>query len=253
MLADEALLQLRTDRVRFAPYGLAGGAPGGDRATSWRWQRAHDAAGQGDDPHRPGTLISHEQAGGGGYGDPLARDPEQVREDVADGKITAALRARRSTAWCSVRPASSTWRQRRGFVPHAAATNAMAVEMVTTATRKVTRNPEASRARILDAARDEFVPYGLSGARVDRIASAVRRQQEPDLSLFRLQGRALSRGARGHLCRPARTAARRDSARAAAGRRHASGWSQAPSIISSRHAGTDPPDERREHPFRPSI
>ena len=43
--------------------------------------------------------------------------------------------------------------------------------MVTTATRKVTRNPEASRARILDAARNEFVSNGLSGARVDRIAS----------------------------------------------------------------------------------
>jgi TetR/AcrR family transcriptional regulator len=37
--------------------------------------------------------------------------------------------------------------------------------------RKVTRNPEASRARILETARNEFVSYGLSGARVDQIAS----------------------------------------------------------------------------------
>lgn len=36
---------------------------------------------------------------------------------------------------------------------------------------KVTRNPEASRARILQAAREEFVSHGLSGARVDRIAA----------------------------------------------------------------------------------
>jgi TetR/AcrR family transcriptional regulator len=35
---------------------------------------------------------------------------------------------------------------------------------------KITRNPEGSRARILDAARDEFVSHGLSGGRVDRIA-----------------------------------------------------------------------------------
>jgi TetR/AcrR family transcriptional regulator len=35
---------------------------------------------------------------------------------------------------------------------------------------KITRNPEASRARILAAARIEFVTYGLSGGRVDRIA-----------------------------------------------------------------------------------
>lgn len=36
---------------------------------------------------------------------------------------------------------------------------------------KATRNPEASRSRILNAARNEFVSHGLSGARVDRIAS----------------------------------------------------------------------------------
>ena len=47
----------------------------------------------------------------------------------------------------------------------------MAVEMAGAVVRKVTRNPEASRARILDAAREEFVSYGLSGARVDRIAN----------------------------------------------------------------------------------
>jgi TetR/AcrR family transcriptional regulator len=35
---------------------------------------------------------------------------------------------------------------------------------------KAVRNPEASRARILDAARIEFVSHGLSGGRVDRIA-----------------------------------------------------------------------------------
>ena len=37
-----------------------------------------------------GTLIIHEQAGAGGFGDPLSRDPEEVVEDVLDGKITVA-------------------------------------------------------------------------------------------------------------------------------------------------------------------
>jgi TetR/AcrR family transcriptional regulator len=37
---------------------------------------------------------------------------------------------------------------------------------------KIVRNPEASRAKILDAARIEFVTHGLSGGRVDRIADA---------------------------------------------------------------------------------
>src|SRR3979490_3627602 len=35
---------------------------------------------------------------------------------------------------------------------------------------KITPNPEASRARMLGAARIEFVSHGLSGGRVDRIA-----------------------------------------------------------------------------------
>jgi N-methylhydantoinase B len=29
-----------------------------------------------------------ETAGGGGYGDPAARDPAQVRADVEDGKVS---------------------------------------------------------------------------------------------------------------------------------------------------------------------
>ena len=36
---------------------------------------------------------------------------------------------------------------------------------------RVSRNPQASRARIRDAARIEFVTHGLSGGRVDRIAA----------------------------------------------------------------------------------
>jgi len=49
--------------------------------------------------------------------------------------------------------------------------NAVAVEVAEASARKVTRNPEASRAKILEAARNEFVSHGLSGARVDRIAN----------------------------------------------------------------------------------
>jgi TetR/AcrR family transcriptional regulator len=45
------------------------------------------------------------------------------------------------------------------------------MELSVGALPKVVRNPEASRAKILDAARIEFVSYGLSGGRVDRIAA----------------------------------------------------------------------------------
>ena len=37
---------------------------------------------------KQGTLIVHEQAGGGGFGDPALRDADLVREDLRDGKIT---------------------------------------------------------------------------------------------------------------------------------------------------------------------
>jgi N-methylhydantoinase B len=36
----------------------------------------------------------HEQAGGGGFGDPATRAPDLVREDLRDGKITPAYARR---------------------------------------------------------------------------------------------------------------------------------------------------------------
>jgi N-methylhydantoinase B len=95
ILAPEALLQLRTDRVKFQPYGLNGGEPGGS-------SRNFIEIGNERNP-LPGkittmvardTLIIHEQAGAGGFGNPLLREPEQVREDLIDGKITAAFAER---------------------------------------------------------------------------------------------------------------------------------------------------------------
>src|SRR6185437_5880135 len=90
VLNDEALLQLRADRMRFRPYGLFGGAAG--RAT-------YNALRQGDAEAalpskvtrmlRQGEVVIHEQAGGGGYGKAFARDPERVAQDVWNEKITA--------------------------------------------------------------------------------------------------------------------------------------------------------------------
>jgi N-methylhydantoinase B len=89
LLAPEALLQMRTDRVDFAPYGLSGGEPGGCS------RNYIEVAGE----RRPlpgkittgilqDTVIVHEQAGAGGFGDPLDRPPEAVLEDHLEGKIT---------------------------------------------------------------------------------------------------------------------------------------------------------------------
>jgi N-methylhydantoinase B len=91
VLADDALLQLRTDRTAFAPYGLDGGAPGG-LSRSFITADGKTTPLPGKVTMRIGkdTVISHEQAGGGGYGDPSQRDQALVREDIADGKISAA-------------------------------------------------------------------------------------------------------------------------------------------------------------------
>jgi N-methylhydantoinase B len=89
VLASEALLQMRTDRVVFRPYGLSGGEPGGPSRNEIKLN--------GETKPLPGkvtmtvpndAIIIHNQAGGGGFGDPMTRDPALVLEDVLDGKIT---------------------------------------------------------------------------------------------------------------------------------------------------------------------
>lgn len=90
VLADEALLQMRTDRVRFKPYGLSGGEPGGQSRNFMEVGNERSALpGKITTRITKGTLIIHEQAGAGGFGDPMLRDAEEVREDLLDGKITA--------------------------------------------------------------------------------------------------------------------------------------------------------------------
>lgn len=95
LLAPEAVLQLRSDRVKFRPYGLAGGQPGG---------ASHNELVVGGEVRLlPGkvtmtlvadTVIRHEQAGGGGFGPPQERDQALIREDVIDGKISRASAVR---------------------------------------------------------------------------------------------------------------------------------------------------------------
>jgi N-methylhydantoinase B len=86
---QEAVLQVRSDRQRFRPYGLAGGQPG----APGRNELTHAGSTQVM-PSKLTTLIhegdvfDHYQAGGGGYGDPLERDPALVAADVRDGRVS---------------------------------------------------------------------------------------------------------------------------------------------------------------------
>ncbi len=90
LLADGAGLQLRADRMKIRPYGLDGG---GEAAAAIN--EIETASGLEVLPSKinrrmeKGDLVRHVQPGGGGFGDPLVRDPELVARDVWNGKITA--------------------------------------------------------------------------------------------------------------------------------------------------------------------
>jgi N-methylhydantoinase B len=92
LLNDKATLQLRADRVRLRPYGLAGGGPAAPcrnlllENDSWSV-----LPGKITRPLIGGQLLRHEQAGGGGHGDPLQRDPSLVARDVWNEKISSAF------------------------------------------------------------------------------------------------------------------------------------------------------------------
>jgi N-methylhydantoinase B len=88
----EALLSFLMDHGRFGPPGLLGGQDGacnevvverqGGSYRSPHWSKDEDIrVGAGD-------AVHVRTPGGGGYGDPLARDPELVRRDVARGYLS---------------------------------------------------------------------------------------------------------------------------------------------------------------------
>jgi N-methylhydantoinase B len=95
LLAREAHLQLRSDRMKFRPYGLAGGGPGAPTRNVLDPDGAARAMpGKFAHPLRAGDVLVHEQAGGGGHGDPFTRDPEAVAADVGNEKVTLAYARR---------------------------------------------------------------------------------------------------------------------------------------------------------------
>ena len=88
-LAEEATLQLRSDKRRFPPYGLHGGKPGDP---SWNILMSEDQETvlptMGARKVAKDDVVSHIIAGGGGWGDPLERDPVLVQQDVWDEKLS---------------------------------------------------------------------------------------------------------------------------------------------------------------------
>jgi N-methylhydantoinase B len=90
LLAREAVLQLRADRQRFPPYGLAGGQPARcSRNLLNPDGEARELPAKVTMTIHAGDVIRHEQPGGGGHGDPARRDIAAIARDLADGKVSA--------------------------------------------------------------------------------------------------------------------------------------------------------------------
>jgi N-methylhydantoinase B len=90
--AEKTVISYICDRERAIVWGTDGGLPsmphglhlgraGADHDT-WLGSVFSDV------PLRSGDLFSRPTAGGGGYGDPLDRDPERVKADVADDYVS---------------------------------------------------------------------------------------------------------------------------------------------------------------------
>jgi N-methylhydantoinase B len=82
-------------RRKLPPWGLWGGLHGA--ASVNRVRRAGETAFRDEDPVRAllpaGTSVIVETAGGGGWGDPLDRDPLLVRRDVLEEFVSRAAAA----------------------------------------------------------------------------------------------------------------------------------------------------------------
>jgi len=91
-----ALVDCRTivtaDRVRLGCYGVNGGQAGQPFCVTVDIEGApRDLGGLVDgEPVRAGEVVRVVTTGGGGWGDPLEREPELVRRDVIEGKVSRA-------------------------------------------------------------------------------------------------------------------------------------------------------------------
>ena len=99
LLRGNARASFVMDHGRYGPQGAEGGADGAvNTVTVWRDGEPHvpkHLSKEQDIPMRAGDRVSVGTPGGGGYGDPLARRPEAVLEDVRLGYYTAEEAAER--------------------------------------------------------------------------------------------------------------------------------------------------------------
>lgn len=91
LLNDRAGLQLRADRMKIQPYGLAGGKPAKPSVNELVTadKKIITLPSKVNRQIFKGELVRHIQPGGGGFGDPVQREPSKVEQDVWNKKISA--------------------------------------------------------------------------------------------------------------------------------------------------------------------
>lgn len=92
LLDGSAHLAIRSDRRDHLPYGLSGGRPGTGSINVLRRESAEEETliTMVSTTMQAGERLYHRQAGGGGWGDPLERDPDLVAQDVRNDKVSLA-------------------------------------------------------------------------------------------------------------------------------------------------------------------
>jgi N-methylhydantoinase B len=90
-LLEDATVIRRYDKSRFPPGGIAGGTPGRGARFVIRLGTAQEYAtpSSGRYEMRAGERFLLQSAGGGGCGDPRARDPAALARDIAEGYVSA--------------------------------------------------------------------------------------------------------------------------------------------------------------------
>jgi N-methylhydantoinase B len=98
-VTESARANTAGDGIRHRPYGLFGGQDGlphryrlisGGRTRFLKTKEVGILV-------RPGDVFFIESSGGGGYGDPVKRDPQAHAEDLANGFVTRKGRPARTT------------------------------------------------------------------------------------------------------------------------------------------------------------
>ena len=92
ILGDDVTFTLLAERRKTRPYGLFGGKDGqqGVDILDPGTPDEHVIPGKHTVRLNPGQVVSIRTPGAGGHGDPLARDPERVRIDVLEGRVSEA-------------------------------------------------------------------------------------------------------------------------------------------------------------------